>query len=205
MTEDVTQDPTRRRMPIERMNALTDGVFAIVLTLLVLELKLPEGDESILQLLSDNGHVFVAWLISFAAIARFWLVHHAVTAGMEHAHNRTLQINFVVLGAITLLPFSADIIGTEKISEPWSTVVFAVNIGLVSASIGLLARHTERRTHLLHDLDALPRIGRHRRTHLYVLPVVTAAAAGLAFAHPYLSIVLLTGEFVFFAWVSRRD
>ena len=57
--------PTHRHFTIERMNALTDGVFAIVLTLLVLELKLPEKDESVLTLIGNDWHVFLAWLISF--------------------------------------------------------------------------------------------------------------------------------------------
>lgn len=48
----------------ERMNALTEGVFAIVLTLLVLELRLPESGESILRLMHEDAQVFLAWLIS---------------------------------------------------------------------------------------------------------------------------------------------
>src|SRR3954469_15648752 len=107
----------------ERMGALTDGVFAIVLTLLVLELRLPERDESILVLMRDDWRVFVAWLISFVLLARFWLVHHAVTAGLQKCHMKTLALNFVVLSTVSLVPFSADIIGIERIAEPWSTVV----------------------------------------------------------------------------------
>ena len=59
--------PTHRHFPIERMNALTDGVFAIVLTLLVLELKLPEKDESVLTLIANDWHVFLAWATTVAA------------------------------------------------------------------------------------------------------------------------------------------
>src|SRR5687767_4786574 len=86
----------------ERMSALSDGVFAIVLTLLVLELRLPERDESILALLRDDWRVFVAWLISFVLLARFWLVHNAITAGLRTCHTRTLALNFAVLSAVSL-------------------------------------------------------------------------------------------------------
>ncbi len=64
----------------ERMNALTEGVLAIVLTLLVLELRLSETDESILLLMRDDARVFVAWLISFILPARFRLVPQSITA-----------------------------------------------------------------------------------------------------------------------------
>lgn len=196
--------PAHGHFTIERMNALTDGVFAIVMTLLVLELKLPEKNESVLALMLDDWHVFVAWLISFLMIARFWLVHHSVTAGMRQCHTVTLALNFAVLGAVSLVPFSADILGTERVSEPWSTVVFAGNIGLLSLAVGLLARHALREPHLLHPDLSVTALSRHRMRHLYLLPTVTLAAALLAFVHPYLAVGILTAEFVVFAWSGSR-
>ncbi|MGB5952630.1 MAG: TMEM175 family protein, partial [Ornithinimicrobium sp.] len=76
---------------VERLNALTDGVFAIALTLLVLELKLPNAGEgtAFLEALRQDWHVFFAWLISFVAIARFWIVHHSVVAQLERCHTGT--------------------------------------------------------------------------------------------------------------------
>ncbi|MFC8798025.1 TMEM175 family protein [Promicromonospora sp. NPDC057138] len=180
----------------ERMNALTDGVFAIVLTLLVLDLKLPETDESILALMSNDRRVFIAWLISFLLIARFWLVHHAVTARLQQCHVGTLALNFGVLGSVSLVPFSADLIGTERIAEPWSTIVFAGNVGLMSLSVGLLARHALREPYLLHPDQSRTVLSRHRSHHLYVLPTVAMASVLLAFVHPYLAVGVLLAEFV---------
>ena len=190
--------PLTAQFATERMNALTDGVFAIVLTLLVLELRLPEQDESILTLLVDDWRVFVAWLISFVLIARFWLVHHAVTAGLHHCRSVTLALNFGVLGAVSLVPFSADLIGTERIAEPWSTVVFAGNVGLLSLTVGLLARHVLLEPGLLHPDRSLALLSRHRVRHLYALPTVAMASALLAFVQPYLAVGVLVAEFVFF-------
>lgn len=180
----------------ERMNALADGIFAVVLTLLVLELRLPETDESILVLIRDDLRVFVAWLISFLVLARFWLVHHAVTARLRACRIGTLVLNFGVLGTVSLLPFSADLLGTERISEPWSTIVFAVNVGLISLSLGLLARHALREPGLLHPAQSRTVLGRHRSHHLYVLPAVAVASALLAFVHPYIAVGPLLVEFL---------
>lgn len=188
--------PVEGQFKPERMNALTDGVFAIVLTLLVLELRLPETDESILVLMRDDQRVFIAWLISFLLIARFWLVHHAVTARLQQCHVGTLALNFAVLGTVSLVPFSADLIGTERIAEPWSTVVFAVNVGLLSLSVGLLARHALREPNLLHPAQSRTVLSRHRSHHLYVLPTVAMASALLAFVQPYLAVGVLVAELV---------
>ena len=184
----------------ERMNALTDGVFAIVLTLLVLELRLPQSDESIVALLVEDRRVFIAWLISFLVIARFWLVHHAVTARLQQCHTGTLILNFAVLCAVSLVPFSADLLGTERIAEPWSTIVFAGNVGLLSLTVGLLTRHALREPHLLQPDRSRTLLSRHRSRHLYVLPTVAMVSALLAFVHPYLAVGILLAEFVVFAW-----
>ncbi|GAA1860545.1 TMEM175 family protein [Myceligenerans crystallogenes] len=180
----------------ERMNALTDGVYAIVLTLLVLELRLPETDESILMLMQDNARVFTAWLISFLLIARFWLVHHAVTARLRKCLLVTLVLNFAVLGLVSLVPFSTDVIGTERIVEPWSTIVFAVNVGLMSLSLGLLAAHALREPQLRHPDEPTAALNRHRSHHLYVLPAVATATILFAFVRPFLAIGVLLAEFV---------
>jgi len=188
----------------DRLNALSDGVFSIVLTLLVLDLKLPVRNESILTLMADDWHVFLAWLISFIAIARFWLVHHSITASLHQCHVGTLSRNFGVLGAVTLVPFSADIIGTERVQEPWSTVLFAVNLGLLSLTLGLLARHAVTEPNLRHPDHSVAELSRHLNHHLYLLPAVTVVAALLAFVEPYLALGAIAVEFLVFGWLTGR-
>lgn len=193
----------------ERVSALSDGVFAIVLTLLVLELRLPERDESVLVLMRDDWRVFVAWFISFVVLARFWLVHHAVTATLRQCHMTTLVLNFAVLGAVSLVPFSADVLGTERITEPWSTIIFAANVGLLSLTLGLLARHTAQRPHLHHAGRSVTALNRYQLHHLYLLPLVTLASILIAFVHPVPAVAILLVEFLFFASsgyvIARRN
>jgi uncharacterized membrane protein len=197
--------PAHGHFTPERMNALTEGVFAIVLTLLVLELKLPEADQSVLVLMRDDARVFVAWLISFILLARFWLVHQAITASLRQCRTGTLTWNLAVLGAVSLVPFSADVIGTQRIAEPWSTVVFATNVGLLSLSVGLMAGHVLREPHLQHPDRSTAALSRYRSSHLYVLPAAALAAALLAFVHPYLAAGVLVAEFLVFARSERRE
>jgi uncharacterized membrane protein len=198
--------PARETFGLERLNALSDGVFAIILTLLVLELKLPDlaSGDSVPQALAENVHVFVAWLISFLAIARFWVVHHRITADLQGCRTGTIALNFAVLGAASLMPFTADALGNANIAEPWSTVIFAANFALVSLALGLLARHAASEEGLLRAERAPSALTGYRRHHLVVLPLVALGAAVLAFTHPYLSIALLAMEFVAATWAGLR-
>jgi uncharacterized membrane protein len=187
----------RQLFGVERLYALSDGMFAIVLTLLVLDLKLPEvaNPGDILDDLADNYHDFLAWLISFVVIARFWVTHQGITARMSRCHVGTVTLNFVLLAFVTLMPFTASLIGTYKIEEPWSTVCFAINMGAASIGLGLFARHVTREPNLLAPDTQEGELDWHRRQHLYVLPAVVVAAVGLAFVEPFLAIGLILAEF----------
>jgi uncharacterized membrane protein len=192
----------RETYGVERLNALSDGVFAIILTLLVLDLDVPDPavGESVPEEIVQNWHLFVAWGISFVAIARFWMVHHAVMARLERCHAVTLALNFAVLGVASLVPFTADVLGNAEIAEPWSTAVFAANFALLSLGVGLLARHAAAEPALARASAAPESLDRYRRHHLLVLPLVCLAAAVLAFAHPYVAVALLVTEFLVAAW-----
>lgn len=191
---------------VERLSALTDGVFAIILTLLVLELELPQpgSGETVFDSLAENWHIFVAWLISFFAVARFWVVHHAVTATLGRCTSVTIGLNFAVLGASSLIPFSADTIGDARLVEPWSTVVFAANFAAVSFALGLLARHVATEPALLKPGQPASALDPYRRHHLVVLPLVSLAAGLLAFTAPYLAVTLLFAESLAVTWWSLR-
>lgn len=196
----------RQLFRVERLNALSDGLFAIVLTLLVLDLKLPEVADPgpILDDLADNYHVFIAWVISFIVIARFWVIHHSITARMSRCHVGTIALNFMIFAFVSLMPFTASLIGTYKVVEPWSTVFFATNLAAGSIALGLLAQHVTREPDLLRPDTEEGELEWHRTHHLYVLPAVAVVAMGLAFAEPYLAISLLLVEFAVVVAVAGR-
>jgi uncharacterized membrane protein len=197
----------RRTYSIERLNALTDGVFAIVLTLLVIDLGLPEPPrpgEEILSELGDNVPDFLGWLISFVVIARIWVVHHSVTANMKRCHSGTLMLNFVLLGAISLTPFTSSLIGTYEFHVPWSTAIFTAQLGLVFFAMGLLAHHVQHDPQVRAD-DAED-LEWHWRHHALIVPVLAAIGVGLSFVNPHVVIAVWAGELalVIGIAVSRR-
>lgn len=97
----------------ERIEMLCDGVFAIAVTLLVLELKapdLPRGAASaeIWHALREHGPSFLGFALTFILAGQFWVVHHVVFHYLTHAARATALLSVVMLMFVSLLPFSAS-------------------------------------------------------------------------------------------------
>lgn len=160
----------------ERLGALSDGVFAIILTLLVLELKIPElpegyAEQRMIEDLAGQIPHFVAWVISFILVARIWIIHHGVIANLSRCHVGTISLNFVLLGFCSLVPFGAGLIGTYE-WDPLAIVIFSGIFALTGISLGVLARHVSKTSHL-HRADAAPgNLAFHWKYHAFVLPLM---------------------------------
>lgn len=117
-----------------RLDALSDGVFAIALTLLVLDLKLPAsvgpGDDlSFQQALIEQLPHILAWLLSFAILARLWIVQHSLLVNGDKRSRAFMTWNFVFLGAVTVVPFTTSLIA-ERHDQALSVIIFSVAMSL---------------------------------------------------------------------------
>jgi uncharacterized membrane protein len=95
-----------------RIVAFSDGVFAIAITLLVLNLSLDDvSRDQLWQGIWDQRENFLAYAISFAVIGRFWLVHHRFFGEVTAFDGRLLSLNMLYLAFIVLIPFSSQLLG----------------------------------------------------------------------------------------------
>jgi uncharacterized membrane protein len=137
----VATDADNENIPgIDRLLALTDGVVAIALTLLVLQLQVPvthalkENPDSAANLwhaLDVDGAEITSYLVSFVVIAQFWIVHHRVLRGMRGHSEGLAWRNFGFLLALTLMPFTSDLIGRYG-SNPVAVTLFGLNLVAIS-------------------------------------------------------------------------
>ncbi|HKT82637.1 MAG TPA: TMEM175 family protein [Solirubrobacterales bacterium] len=128
-----------------RIVAFSDGVFAIAITLLVLQFDVPEGVSNghLWPVLWDQRHDLFAYAISFAVIGRFWVVHHRFFGDVTGFDNRLLALNLFYLAWIVLMPFSSGVLGDHG-GDVAAVVLYAVNlIGVILAGTLLFvdARH----------------------------------------------------------------
>jgi len=135
-------------LSVGRLVAFTDGVFAIAITLLVLNFDEPSGpDSEILHQLTDQWPALLAYFLSFAVIGRFWIVHHRVFAGVQRVDAGLVMLNLVYLAFIVLVPFSTEVLGDFSDTTD-AVVLYAGTIGGVAMFNWLMIRHALRREHI---------------------------------------------------------
>lgn len=111
-----------------RVLALSDGVFAIAMTLLVLDIKIPDDVQGarFTQALNELAPSLAGYVLSFLVIGALWLGHHRLFRALEKVHGRTATLNVLLLGFVALLPFPASLM-TKHGGESMSYILFAAN------------------------------------------------------------------------------
>lgn len=98
-----------------RIQSLTDGVFAISMTLLILSLSLPDATEengaNLHILLFGQADKFANYFVSFLVLAVFWIIHHQQFQHIKRTDSRHIWINVAILMFVALVPFSTDLVG----------------------------------------------------------------------------------------------
>src|SRR6185503_5854361 len=117
--------------PKHRTEAFTDGVMAIVITLLVLELGVAAGAEhDLLQAILDQWPSYLAYFTSFFTVGAFWLRHHAMTNAMRGVDAGFIRLNLLAIFFLSFLPFPTKLVA-EYLNAENATRVAAVFYGLV--------------------------------------------------------------------------
>ena len=166
-----------------RIEAFSDGVFAIILTIMVLELKIPQGDD--LSALRPLGPLLFSYTLSFVFVATYWVNHHHTFQVIEKVEGKTLWLNLHLLFWLTLVPF-----GTEWLTESHFSLFPMVFYGLIMLAAGIayyflihnLARLHGPKSHLAQAVGE--DIKGKLSTAIYV------AAIPLAFIHPLIAYAL---------------
>jgi uncharacterized membrane protein len=96
-------------MPTGRLEAFSDGVFAIVVTLLVLDLHDPDDGHSIAHALSSQGYTIAAYVVTFLVVGVLWMNHHAMFRIVAHGDRRVFFTNLVLLMLVSASPFTASL------------------------------------------------------------------------------------------------
>lgn len=115
-----------------RIVAFSDGVFSIAITLLVLGITVDPGlpHDKLAHALWEEREAVLAYAISFAVIARFWLVHHAFFSEVKAFDTKLIALNMLYLGFLVLIPFSSQVLGDYGGQLP-AVVVYSANLAAV--------------------------------------------------------------------------
>lgn len=170
-------------MKPDRLNALTDGVVAIAITIIVLELPLPK--EASFAGLRAVAPMLLAYLLTFINIGIFWNNHHHMLTTASKVDGRVLWANLALLFFLSLMPFVIRWMG-----EAGFSALPCAAYGVVLLGAGLSYQLLEAAIIRLHGRDGtLARaLGGDTKAKLSALGYF--AAIGLAFVHPLISIAI---------------
>jgi uncharacterized membrane protein len=139
-------------MPTSRLEAFSDGVFAIAITLLVLEIPVPSVEHGeLMDALLDQWPAYAAYVVSFAVIGIIWINHHAIFGYVERANRALLLLNLNLLLWVALLPWPTSLLAEYMQAggsdERAAALVYALTMTLMGMSFGglwlYIRRHVE--------------------------------------------------------------
>lgn len=176
-----------------RIEALIDGVFAIAMTLLILEIKVPvlSDDMDPWELFLYLAHLwpkFLSFVMSFAVLGIYYISHHQQFHFIHRADRNLLLINILFLMSISVLPFSAALLG-----EYTAIQLAAILYGLNLIAIGLISyahwRYVCSRGHVTHE-GAVGRLSRQLGRRALIAPAACVLAIALSFFNTSAAIAL---------------
>jgi uncharacterized membrane protein len=137
--------PRRRGLRTGRLEAFSDGVFAIAITLLVLDIGVPaDAGQHLLRSVGELWPSYLAYVTSFSTIGAIWLGHNSITEYLERVDATFVRLNLLLLLVISFLPFPtrlfADYIGRDS-SERVAVTIYGVTFLLASTLLLVLWRY----------------------------------------------------------------
>jgi uncharacterized membrane protein len=196
--------------PTNRLEGLADGVFAITMTLLVLELSVPAvadvTNETVTEALREMWPEFLIYALSFLVLGAFWLMHKMIFDAIEASNPQLIWLNVAFLLITALLPFSTALVGEYRALET-AAFVYGLNVFLAFAVAWAIWAYATRQGRLaVPDLDPVLVRGANRMGLIYVLVIAAAATVALISATAsYLAIALVVATIITATMLGRWE
>ncbi len=172
-------------MTKSRLEAFSDGVLAIIITIMVLELKIPHGEE--LSDLQPLINVFISYLISFVYIGIYWGNHHHLLHTVHHVSSKIIWANMHLLFWLSLVPFSTGWMGENHFGR-MPLAVYGIN--LLVCAIAYYILQLVIMSHYTHTTKLIEALNKQQKKGMlslagYILTII------FAFFYPAVSLILM--------------
>ncbi len=184
-------------MPTSRMEAFSDGVIAIIITIMVLELKVPHGVE--LAALRELMPVFLSYVLSFIYVGIYWNNHHHLLHGARRISGAVLWANLHLLFWLSLIPFVTGWMGENHFAAV-PAALYGIVLLAAAVAYAILQRTIIRASGP--DAVVARAIGSDIKGR--ISPVCYASAIGLAFVSPWIACGLYAGVALMWLIPDRR-
>ncbi len=186
-----------KRMGKGRIEAFSDGVIAIIITIMVLELKVQHGEtlEAILPLYP----VFLSYVLSFIHVGIYWNNHHHMFHAVSNVRGSVLWANMHLLFWLSLVPFTTGFMGENHFAS-FPVALYGLNLGLCGVAYSILVRLLIR--HHGRDSEFSRAIGNDRKGNLSIL--LYGIGIPMAFFAPLVSLLLYSAVAAIWLIPDRR-
>jgi uncharacterized membrane protein len=191
-------------MGTNRLESFSDGVIAVAVTLLVLDIHVPEvgPHQSLLHALLNNWPHYAAYVVSFMTIGIIWINHHAMIGRLARADHSILILNLLLLMSIVLLPFATELMAAYLRASSGESLAAGAYSGaflLMSVAFAALNRHILlARAHMLSAEMALEERRRILSRSITGLGPYLVATL-IAIVSPYATLAICGAIAVFYA------
>lgn len=122
-------------MPVHRLETFSDGVIAIIITIMMLEMKIPQSAEW--ADLMKVWPIFISYILSFIKVGIYWKNHHHLLHTIDKVNNSLIWSNLAWLFLLSLLPFTTGWMG-ENHFAPLTVAVYSLNLLLAALTYGIV-------------------------------------------------------------------
>ena len=173
----------------DRIAFFSDGVFAIAITLLVLEIRLPEpipgphASSLVSELVEELWPDFYSFLISFWFVGTLWMAHHRVFHYIRGYDRTLLVLNLFFLMWIVLLPFSATLLSRFE-DHQVAVIIYAAHVAVAELALAWVWRYASHTPQLIDTSRMDSRQRRYNELLVFAMPLIFAFSIGVSFFSP---------------------
>ena len=184
-----------------RLDQLADSIFAIVMTILVFEIRVPEyagtiSEGTLINSLLSMSPLFLSYLLSFSLLFTYWRSHHFIASVLvKNIDTRFANLNGIFFFLVGLVPFSSHLLGKYIYTET-AVIFFALNIILIGLSLFAMRRYAIK-SQTIENTPFTRTENEHAHMHI-LFPIISAVLAiCVSFFSINLAIVLFTIAILF--------
>lgn len=183
-----------KKAKTSRIGALSDGVFSIVMTLLVIELAVPEipkllAAEQLHLKLLEMWPKFAAYVLSFIMLGTLWAFHHILFQHIKRVNEKVVWVNMIYLMFIALIPFSTAMLGEYTWLTITAVVFYGANLFLLSLTTNILWWYVAKNKYLLNE-DVSPAEIKQIKITTGATSILLLLTMGLSFISPYIGVAI---------------
>lgn len=182
-------------MPKNRIEAFSDGVFAIVITLMAFDIKLAPGVTDLMTALRSLLPKLNGYVLSFALVGMYWVAHHQMFHAFRRVNRSLMWLNLLFLLFVTFLPFTTSLLGMASVSRE-AVMIYGGNLATISLVLFAIWYYATRVADLA-EAKVTVEVLREVDHRILSMPVLAITSIAIAFYNVHFSL------FVYYAIIPR--